>query len=755
MFADVLFSANPPVLSHQDNELASQFIPWRSFGFSQLKQGNLALWNPHVFCGIPFFGSFQSALLYPPNFLYMVLPLGLATNVCIVLHIFLTGLFMYLWAWYRGLRPPACFLAAVLLMFCGPYFMHIYAGHLSNLCTMAWIPLIFLSIDGICNKRTLAWVLLGIASVTMLILAGHPQHVFYTVIAAAIYCALSLLNQQQRGRILVLLALMAVWGGLLASVQLLTALEEAAYTVRGKGGVEFEFAAMFSFPPENLMTLLAPGFLGSLHNHSYWGRGYLWEMSMFFSVTGLILAVYGRVHGSRKQRHYSMTLIIILFILALGAHTPLFRLLYGMVPGFDKFRGSSKFIFQMMLFVAMLAGVGLHQLITSNSRPSLRWILGIAAGAVVLIVVANSITMSVSESGMESWWHNFMKTVCSAANKSSELYLDPNYYDDSMFVRSAALCASNSLLVTAGLLVLLTALLALVRWWKYAVYTFVLLALLELVLFALPLRPTFDLMAVQLPAELRNIVYSQSADYRILNTINKNSAMTNGLLDIWGYDPGTLRRYAQFMAFTQAIDPDKATQYVGFSNMHRLFSMLRLQYVILRQDSRTKVLTMTEPPLPRLLLVRDFQVLKDRDSILHALASPAFDLHQTVVLESPPKPLPQPSRKIGTAKIIDESTDCLTIEADIDSPAILLLTDAYHPNWHAEPLPGSCQKSYQLMPANYVLRAVPLEAGRHRFRIEYRPQAFRIGLWISIISLAAYLALCLWWLYSFYSNRYI
>jgi hypothetical protein len=78
MFGGVILSDANRILSSPQADIASQFIYWRDFGFSELKRGNLALWNPHLFSGAPFFGGFQSALLYPLNFPYLLLPLGIA-----------------------------------------------------------------------------------------------------------------------------------------------------------------------------------------------------------------------------------------------------------------------------------------------------------------------------------------------------------------------------------------------------------------------------------------------------------------------------------------------------------------------------------------------------------------------------------------------------------------------------------------------------------------------------------------------------
>ena len=198
VFGRVLFGPGDVVLSCFDADLAQQFIYWRAFGFGELRGGHLALWNPHIYAGAPYLGGFQSALLYPPNWLYLCLPLARAINVGIALHVFLAGLFMFFWTRGRALHPLACVLAAVLFMFSGPFFPHIYAGHLPNLCTMVWAPLLFLAIDGWLARRTAGWLLLGAGVTATQILAGHPQYVFYTAVAAALYCGLLLRRAPRR-----------------------------------------------------------------------------------------------------------------------------------------------------------------------------------------------------------------------------------------------------------------------------------------------------------------------------------------------------------------------------------------------------------------------------------------------------------------------------------------------------------------------------------------------------------------------------
>ena len=87
-----------------------------------------------------------------------------------------------------------------------------------------------------------------------------------------------------------------------------------------------------------------------------------------------------------------------------------------------------------------------------------------------------------------------------------------------------------------------------------------------------------------------------------------------------------------------------------------------------------------------------------------------------------------------------EGTDFIDIDADLAAPSILLITDAWAPGWRARPLEAGAQSSYEVMPADYALRAIALDKGRHHLRVEYAPLAFRIGALVSAVAWLAWLA---------------
>jgi hypothetical protein len=603
---------------------------------------------------------------------------------------------------------------------------------------MAWLPLLFLAIDGIFEERSLGWCLLGIFAITMQILAGNPQYFFYTSIAAIFYFGFYFLSAQHR--IKVALKFLAIYAGAFAlgAAQILSGMQAAGECIR-KGGVSFKFASMFSFHPENFITFIVPGFFGDNISFAYWGRDYLWEMSIFISITGFILALYGFAYGNRSIRRLSLIMIPLLLILALGNHTPLFRFLYRCIPGFNIFRGNSKFIFPASAFIIILAGSGLNQIISYRKIPFIAIIIIMLTG-VTLIIIAICLRHSIMQNPAGLW-----RNILQAINATGESYLPELYYKNLTFIQQSGLFAAKNILIAGATCVFIALLFSLYRFFSWIPYIIALTAIIEISLFAKNSLIHFDPALTQ-PSTLKKFYTEHPGDYRILYLDNPNSVMSVGIQNILGHNPGVLRRYAEFIAFTQGDDPNEANEYLNISQINPLFRILRCRYVFLQKDNTINVLD-SGPPMPRLLLLEDWLLITKRNDIFMEMQKPTFDPHKTVILEKRPNPLPVESSTQGSVKIIDSSTDHLTIEAELPYPKILLITDNYSKGWRLKAQVGSIQKKYEILPANYILLALPLSQGYHRFRLEYLPLEFQIGKAVSWISLVLYIIGIIVWYY--------
>ena len=737
VFGDVFLAGGNTVLSDIGTDTWKLFTHWREFGFRELRHGHLVLWNPHTACGTPFFGAFQTGLLYPINWIYLFLPLGLALNLDFVANLWLGGIGMYLWAAQKRTGFGPALLCGVLFMFCGSFYQNLYAGHLAHLAVITWVPFVFLMVDILMERQSWWWVLPAIGALSMLILAGFPQNAFYTAIAAGLYVLLRLPGCTDKGRAMMRLTTMLLGALGVTAIQWLTALQASQETVRSTG-VSFAFASMFSFPPENVLTLLSPTIFGGTGDLPYWGRCYLWEMCLFLSVTGLFLLLVGGALTQRKrERNLAILMLAILFILALGKHTPLFHFLYQYVPGFNLFRSVSKFTFLASLFLILLAGYGLEYVLQQlRIKPALVWLT--LAGAVTCLLASRWIgTAAVHD---QSWWQALLAWM----ERTQESYLRPDLFHHSAFAHYAADGTARALLISGILLSTIAGFLGW-GWQRTGVTRIIALALCllatgELVYTAREFRPTFPLSATQqaeIPDYMRQ--HASARDSRILNPTLPDAAMGNGLHDIWGADSSILRRYAEFIFFTQGENPDDASQYLPLKKLHPLFGMLRCQHAFVQVPGQAlSVLDCGSRPLPRLLLIRDWRVADRRDEIFRALSQPEFDPSRQVILESPP-PWPVQTGQSATmtekASILSETSENVELSITVNRPAMLVMTDNYSTGWHIIPCSDSSQRDYRIQPANYILRAVSLAPGFHHFRMVYRPQAYVIGAWISGISL--------------------
>ena len=750
IYGDVLLSSKDIVLSGKETDLAVGIYGLK-FLYGEIGKGNFPLWNPHLLSGYPMFASFQSMLLYPPAWIWAVLPIVKATNIFIVFHLWLLGAGMIWWMLRRGLHPLAAFVSGALLCLGSAGTMRVLPGHITPLAVIAWMPILLAILDGVLEsssrRSALRWVLGGVAIVALQIVAGFPQHFFYNALAVAVYFLARVLQRawETKGAPawrfavsrLACAGVIYGWGLLLVSVQLLTSWHASKETARASS-LPFSFVASFSFPPENFLTLLSPVFFGG-GTLTYWGRGYLWEMCLFIGVSGVLLALYGllRVKGSRALPFILAATLML--VLACGKHTPLLKFLYLHVPIFGGFRASARALCQAAVFLCALAGMGLHELISSREivsnwreralklYPAITMLLG-------FVVMATALWLS--STGAKPFWERGLLNIA----RSNESYVKDAVYSDPLAIASIVQSGSGVLLV-AGLTCVLFAILMILASRGEATrarfYHFILagLCIFEVAIFAFSLRQTFDLRERENP-KLEKFFAAQNGNDRFLKSTFDNWAMKWDANDVGGYESFRLRRYEEFINWTQGRDPDLIKPILSINKPHPLYAMLRCRYFLnVEKMQKTEIANV----LPQVLLVNDARVLPTRDAMFAAMKSPDFNPRQTVLLETQPSPTPTKNAPVGKVKVLQSSTDHLIIEAETKTPTVLLVTDSYSRDWQAWGLEGSAQQEYSVMPANWTLRAIPIQAGKHKIRLEYLPRIFVIGKWISLVSLFCFL----------------
>lgn len=722
----VLLGGSGLVLGAPGTDLGNQFVGQREFAFGELERGRLPLWNPHIFSGMPALGDIQLGLCYPFNLIFLALPLAAAFNVSIMFHLALAGVCMGCWARSLGLKLVPALAAGILYIGCGAHYSHVLPGHETAICLLPWAPLLFWSIDGVARDGRPGPVIAGAATLAMMILAGSPQFIFHLGVVAVPYALLRLAGSNSRIRKTLLLAAIPLLAAGVSAFQLAAMAQAKAGTPR-EGNLPYEYAAMFSLPPENLLTLLSPFPWGGVGGEGYWGRWLLWETQLFFGITGLVMVLVALGRKTDRSRWYLFGLVVFLLILALGNHTPLFRVLYDHFPPFGYFRGHSKWIFPASIFLVLFAARGFQAFLDDPAKPrSLPWFL--AAATVLLGTAALFLQWGTGRTTAPGWWVSFLVSI----GRSGESYsLTPALLEDQGFLSASLGGAALASGVAAATALLLALLIGIARRRRRFATAVVALGILEIFLFNRAYLTAFPLESARRP-EVAAALQRDPGDHRVLVLDAPNSAMSTGALDVWGYNPFVPRRYAEFMAFCQGVPLDTPAVDIPLGRWDPLLALVRTRYVFAPTAGNGPAIEGPFPHLPHALLVPQFQVARgSREQILEAMRGAGFDPYRTAILEEPPIFPPGSVLRAGagkgTAIIRTVSTDELVAEVETDAPALLLLTDAYFPGWRATPLPGSAQESYRMLRADYVLQAIPLGAGSHRIRLEYAPAG--LALW--------------------------
>ena len=742
-----------PGLPGHDGE--TQWLPWRVYAAESVKSGTLPLWNPHILCGTPFVGNFQSALFYPPNLIYLVCPVGVAARLSILFHLWLSLLFAYLLGRAFGCDWPGCAVVAMTFAFCAPQLLRVPAGHWGVACAIPWTALVFLCAELVLRKPRLKPMLFGSAGVAMQVLSGVPQYVFITAVAVGCYAVLRSIRDghtwPERGRRWAAIGGLFLFGALLSSIQLLPGIEAARHGARSLP-MRREWIELFSWGPENALTFLLPGFYGGAGGAPYWGRFLFWEMNGYVGIVSLVLALMAL--ASAKSRVTVLRLVglaLAMMLLALGKHTPLQGLLLTVVPMSGMFRGSAKFLLPAALAVSVMAGLGAQRLLSDGATAwgKARWLLaGIAATLVILIL------LGLSNAG-------FLQAIQRSIVASGEILGPVGAVNVADFFRQVEVLDG-----LAALVLLAAAALALLFWKTRtnqipasAIGAFLaVLVGLDFAHFSVLFvnrNATFNATSAPLKSAA-SFVREKGPDYRMLalGWPRLNDSMMEKTFSIEGIEPNPPARFHQLFMAAHGLPADVAPSIYRLRGMNQAARLGALKWILAPDDVRLDLaesrLASREDdwniyelnrPIPRSLVVYDAVVAQTaNDTLTCALAlAPAASL---VLEESPPFPpdAPSPPPLKTQSRIVETSPNTVVVEASLERDGWLVLHDNWYPGWEAWVEDENGVTRVPVLRANYAFRAVRLTAGNHRVHFRYPPLSFRIGLWLSVITWIAWMA---------------
>jgi len=212
--------------------------------------GEFSFWDPHNYGGMPHRDSVH--LFYPVSLLFLLSFKEWYLNYYIIFHILVAGLGMFGFLRVLGFEKQSSFVGSLVFMFSGNLVSRI-AGHIPQMTVYSLLPLGFLFLELIVQKKR--W-LFGIPLTFVLslqILTGHFQYVFYSFFGLGLYAIYRLASEKAwRGvGLMFLVALLSLLIGLPAFVPALSFLPVLSRT--GVTGGDFAYASSMSLPPYHLV----------------------------------------------------------------------------------------------------------------------------------------------------------------------------------------------------------------------------------------------------------------------------------------------------------------------------------------------------------------------------------------------------------------------------------------------------------------------------------------------------------------------
>ena len=282
-------------------DLIIENYAWKRFAVNSIQQGEIPLWNPYLFAGVPFLAAGQHAMLYPFSWIFFFLSPAKAYGWYTVMQLWLAAVSMYIFGRTLGMRRGSAALAG--LIYQGSGFLLVSATVFPMIIGAAvWLPLLLACIEKVIASSTrrtgtpILWMGLGAIVLGLQILAGHIEITYYTLLIMAIYALWRLvavaIDAHHQGRNVEdaeavedsqahtvswvwavlrpsswLLPLVAI-GLMLGALQLVPFYEIGQANFR-EGSASFAEVRSWAFPPRRILTLALPNFFGNPAHHSY------------------------------------------------------------------------------------------------------------------------------------------------------------------------------------------------------------------------------------------------------------------------------------------------------------------------------------------------------------------------------------------------------------------------------------------------------------------------------------------------------
>ncbi|MAS37062.1 MAG: hypothetical protein CL610_23885 [Anaerolineaceae bacterium] len=697
---------------------------WPPFEYARQSWQNdqqIPLWWGTTMGGIPMIGNPGVRLFYPPLLLLAMLPIPVPLAFALIntFHLWLAGAGAYGLA--RMLLKTGYTAAlfagiAILLM---PRISSNMVGDMGYTAGLCWVPLCILCVRLALERHSWRWaVAAGVALAVLYVL--NLFVLIYIVFFMGLYVLYQWLNvvfhhgvHQALPRIaksVGALVLLAVAAAGLSAFHLLPLISYLPYQTRE--AMTLADANYLALPLPFLVNVIVP----TPYQFPEW--------EAYSGLLPLIFLPLSLRHPNRREVYIWLFVLIFALLFSLGSVTPLYTLMFELVPGFSLLRVPARIWIFASIAIIMLAALSVDALVRPRSQPVSRasWqLLFASSGLLILFTVAGRFLTR--RPGEADWL--------------------------------------LGLLASGGVLLVIA---ALRRWHSSGLANrFAIVLLIALTVDLFPLAMAF---AAPLPVDRLftlppiGVSLNQMTDdalmyrtYSIRREIRDHHAVANHWQTADGLNSFQFAPYSRYMRLASGcvldgvaaavppcasneIEPDAYLEAVPDMD---LLGALNVRYVIspfaLPETDQLKLVSASDDArlyenkavLPRTYAVGRVEPVPDQ-AVWYRLEQ--INPAQQVVIERSLDDQQVDNDFFVPAEIQAYRPNDMTLEVDMPDSGMLVIADSWVPGWQAmvdhEPKP--------VLRVNGTLRGVLLDAGLHQVTLTFAPEPFKVGLILTILS---------------------
>ena len=750
------------------------------------------LWTNSMFGGMP---NYQISMTQPNNLVgYVELLLNKLPLPIYQIMLYLIGFYVLLLCF--RVNPWLAIVGAVAFTFASYNFIIIFAGHNSKAFTIAYMAPLIGSVFVAFRRNKLAGGILTTLFASLAIKANHVQIIYYTLIVLIAFALVEFiysLKEKQIKSFLQSAAVMLVAAALsvgMNATSLLTTLEYSHYTMRGESngltvdtqnsqqGLNKDYITQWSYDIDETMTLLIPNFKGGASGGTldadsetgkrlkgmgatsvdkimeqlplplYWGTQPFTSGPVYLGAIVMFLFVLSFFLVEKRYLWWLVPVIVLTMMLSWGRNFMwLTDFFIDYVPMYNKFRTVSMTLVATGFGITLLAMLALKEVLdpARDRKTIVRPVIisaGITAGIALVFALVPTLAGDFTTADNDN---GFVQRMTSTFQTDMSFLRETLPLDREAMLQSDAIRSAIFILLAAALI------------WLYAknkvkatvtISLFGILMLVDL----LPVAKRYlnddhfgrkrKIENLHQPTAADNMILQDKSQYRVLDAtedIFNSAAPSYFHKTIGGYHAAKLRRYQEMI--NMQIEPEIGQLFGAFGRAKTfeeiypvldslgVLNMLNMKYVIYNKEAAPLV---NDRHNGNAWFVQKIHVAANADEEMRLVGE--IDTKHEVVVDKQfesyvPAQLPTDSTASIALKSYEPNHLVYTFNSKV--PQMVVFSEIfYDKGWNAY-ING---QSVPYIRANYLLRAMKLDAGAYEVEFRFEPKSYSTGNTIALTS---------------------